>query len=521
MKNPLTIVFSLNAILLLGILLHLKRIEAQADECTTMNGDVDGNGKIELADAVLILNYAFVGSVEELVPPCKQPCLNLDDLEYLGMNEQEYREYLHGQTGIVFVLLPGGTFQMGAQKRNSGGINYDGEARDDEGPVHDVTLSPFLISKYEVTQAQWEAVMGWNPSRFGGEGADLLPVENVNWVEIQQFEEKTGLSLPTEAQWEYACRGGTTTPFYTGQCLDTNDANYNGELPYPDCPRGANRKVVKPVGSFQPNSFGLYDMHGNVEEWCEDVYVEDFYSNSHASGPDPVALSVSGNRVIRGGGWLNPPGDCRSAFRVGSDQTVKKYNLGFRPVLPPGTPVITMPCRLPATGQTSCYDRGGSKIECSSSSYPRQDGAYRVGCAPDTRFIDNGDGTVTDTCTGLMWLKDTGDIDGDGSIGDQDRLDWQGALKYCQRLVFAGYSDWRLPNVKELLSLVDYGRFDPAIDPVFGAESWWYWSSTTYIIELQKAWAVHFIHGDADDIDKTYQLRFNIRPVRVFKSGDW
>jgi formylglycine-generating enzyme required for sulfatase activity len=126
--------------------------------------------------------------------------------ERLGRNAQGYSEYRHRQTGIVMVLLPGGTFHMGAQKTDPNGRNYDPEAEDDEGPVHEVTLRPFLITKHELTQAEWKSVMGSNPSYFKGD--DDRPVENISWDDIQKFEAKTGLTLPTEAEWEYACRGG-------------------------------------------------------------------------------------------------------------------------------------------------------------------------------------------------------------------------------------------------------------------------------------------------------------------------
>jgi hypothetical protein len=156
---------------------------------------------------------------------------------------------------------------------------------------------------------------------------------------------------------------------------------------------------------------------------------------------------------------------------------------------------------LPATGQTKCYSTGG-EIACDSADYPGQDGFYKAGCPSEGRFVvndggtpaDMSDDTVTDTCTGLMWQKDTADVDGNGLIGNEDRLNWQGALKYCDSLSFAGHDDWRLPNVRELQSIVDYGRFDLAIDPVFGALSDWYWSSSSYDSPWN-AWVVLFNGG--------------------------
>jgi len=141
---------------------------------------------------------------------------------------------------------------------------------------------------------------------------------------------------------------------------------------------------------------------------------------------------------------------------------------------------------LPATGQTKCYGiEGWTVVFCDQAACPGQDGAYATGCPSEGRFVDNGDGTVTDTCTGLMWQKDTADVNGDGKIEWQDdpgadEPTWCDALAYCENLSFAGHDDWRLPNVRELESLVDYGRYRPAIDPVFSGVPSVYWSSTTF-----------------------------------------
>jgi hypothetical protein len=160
---------------------------------------------------------------------------------------------------------------------------------------------------------------------------------------------------------------------------------------------------------------------------------------------------------------------------------------------------------LPATGQTKCYDAGGLEIDCASTDFPGQDGFYQTGCPNEGRFTDNGDGTVTDSCTGLMWQKVTADIDGNGSISNEDRINWQGALKYCDRLELAGHDDWRLPNVRELQSLIDYGRADLVIDPVFGmfgasgTVSTGYWSSSSSITNPGFAWIVDFEFGYVGD----------------------
>lgn len=145
------------------------------------------------------------------------------------------------------------------------------------------------IAKYEGTQAEWHSVIGEEPSSFGREN---LPVENVSWEDCSEFSSKTGLSLPTEAQWEYACRAGSEGPFAGTGMFD--DMGWYVE----------NSGVEKhPIGQKQPNDFGLYDMHGNVREWCEDVFDRDVYSKPEVRRHDPVNDSGSEGRVVRGGGW--------------------------------------------------------------------------------------------------------------------------------------------------------------------------------------------------------------------------
>ena len=238
----------------------------------------------------------------------------------LGLNAQGYREYRHRQTGIVFVRLPGGKFWMGAQKTDPNGRNYVPGANDDEGPVHEVTLSPLLIGKYEVTQAEWRAVMGTNPSNFE---SDDRPVERVSWEDVQNFEGKAGLALPTEAQWEYACRATTTTPIAGSGKLD--------DMGWHDKNSG---QTTHPVGQKAPNGFGIHDMHGNVWEWCEDAHDKKFYSEPEASGRDPICREGSVLRVSRGGGWGDGAGLCGSAYRGRDHPAVHHKGLGFRPAYP-------------------------------------------------------------------------------------------------------------------------------------------------------------------------------------------
>ena len=218
---------------------------------------------------------------------------------------------------------------------------------EDEGPQHTVNIASFLIGQYAVTQAQWRAVAGLpkrqidlnsDPSYFKG---DNLPVEQVNWFEAVEFCDRlsqfTGRThrLPSEAEWEYACRAGTTTPFYFGETITTDLVNYNGNSTYGSGPKGIYREKTTVVGSFPPNPFGLYDMHGNVWEWCADPWHEHY-----TGAPDDGSVWESGGntqyRVIRGGSWLNNPRNCRSAYRyvVEPDSRGRKY--GFRVVsIPP------------------------------------------------------------------------------------------------------------------------------------------------------------------------------------------
>jgi formylglycine-generating enzyme required for sulfatase activity len=216
-----------------------------------------------------------------------------DGFTHNGANAQGMHEYTHDETGIEFVLLPGGEFQMGSPDTEPNRLS-------NEGPVHTVTLSPFLIAKTEVTQAEYEAVMAGNtaglsatPSSNSGVAPlnPQRPVEGVSFNDLQDddgFLARTGLSLPSEAQWEYACRAGQAGPFSgTGELDDMGwfVGNAGGSH--------------HPVGTKEANQFGLFDMHGNVFEWCEDVYNAGFYATPEAAGPDPVATSGSVTRGIR------------------------------------------------------------------------------------------------------------------------------------------------------------------------------------------------------------------------------
>jgi formylglycine-generating enzyme required for sulfatase activity len=237
---------------------------------------------------------------------------------------------------LEMVLIPGGSFMMGSLDSEAGQSG-------DEGPRHQVTLPEFRMGKYPVTQAQYQAIMGNNPAKFKG---DNRPVEQVSWNDAMEFcdrlSKKLGqpYTLPSEAQWEYACRAGTTTPFHFGETITTDLANYDGNDTYGAGPKGIYRQETTDVGSFPPNGFGLYDMHGNVWEWCLDHY-HDSYEGVPADGSVWVSdenklLGLFSQRVCRGGSWFNNPRICRCAYRLFNHYPVNRLNyLGFRVVSVP------------------------------------------------------------------------------------------------------------------------------------------------------------------------------------------
>jgi formylglycine-generating enzyme required for sulfatase activity len=197
------------------------------------------------------------------------------------------------------------------------------------------------MGKYPITQAQWRAVaslpkiehdLTLNPSHFTG---DNHPVERVSWEDAVEFCKRlsklTGkdYTLPSEARWEYACRAGTTTPFHCGETITPDLANYQGTERYGNGPKGSYRQTTTPVSQFSPNAFGLYDMHGNVWEWCEDNWRGNYQGNPPTDG-SAWKESGSNSNVLRGGSWYFYPAYCRSANRLNSTRSNRNSNLGFR-----------------------------------------------------------------------------------------------------------------------------------------------------------------------------------------------
>jgi formylglycine-generating enzyme required for sulfatase activity len=256
--------------------------------------------------------------------------------EIINRNHKQakyYTEDLGNGVTLDMVSIPSGTFLMGSPETEKG-------RNEDEGPQHAIMFPPFFMGKYPITQAQWQAVMGNNPSYFMGK---KRPVENVSWHEAVAFcnklSELTGkiYYLPSEAEWEYACRAGIptpfqwiTTPFHFGETITSDFANYYGESTYADEPKGIFRGKTTNVDRFPPNAFGLFDMHGNIWEWCADQY---HYSYRGA----PTDGSAWENkydrqlpRAIRGGSWADPPTNCRAASRRLHFSESSSQFLGFR-----------------------------------------------------------------------------------------------------------------------------------------------------------------------------------------------
>ncbi|MEG4226197.1 formylglycine-generating enzyme family protein [Microcoleus sp. N9_B2] len=235
-----------------------------------------------------------------------------------------FPEDLGNEIVLEMVSIPGGTFMMGFPSSETGQYYYI-------DPQHRVTIPAFYAAKYPITQAQWQAVMGNNPSKFKGE---KRPVEFVSWDDAVEFcgklSEKTERKyrLLSEAEWEYACRADTTTAFHFGEYITTEIANYDASDPCGYTPGGLYRKETTDVGSFPPNPFGLYDMHGNVSEWCSDRWNQDY--NGAPTDGSSWETGKDDYRVLRGGCWVSECIGCRSASRGASSAGDRSSVGGFR-----------------------------------------------------------------------------------------------------------------------------------------------------------------------------------------------
>ena len=248
---------------------------------------------------------------------------------------QYFTEDLGNGIELEMVLIPGGSFTMGSQEEGSS---------DRERPQNQVTIKPFCFGKYPVTQAQWPAVAALPPvnqelkpnrSRFKGANR---PVESVSWHHAVEFCNRLSnhtqrpYRLPSEAEWEYACRAGTTTPFHFGETITTDLANYHGNYTYGNGVKGSYREETTEVGSFKiANQFGLYDMHGNVWEWCQDDW-HDNYEGALTDGSAYMSNKTKSDKLLRGGSWNGNPENCRSACRHDNNLGNSNDNIGFRVV---------------------------------------------------------------------------------------------------------------------------------------------------------------------------------------------
>jgi formylglycine-generating enzyme required for sulfatase activity/uncharacterized caspase-like protein len=248
-----------------------------------------------------------------------------------------FTQFLDTGLSLKMVQIPAGTFLMGSPASEAG-------RSDDEGPQHEVSVPAFFMSQTPITQAQWRSVakrpkvnidLNPDPSRFKG---DQRPVENVSWAEAQEFCDRlwlvaalSGLTyrLPSEAEWEYACRAGTTTPFYFGETITAEVANYDSNNTYGNVPKAKSPGQTTDVKTYPANAWGLYDMHGNVWEWCADHW-HDRYDKAPTNGSAWLTDKKDANRLLRGGSWVYYPANCRSAYRNNNTPGLRNNNVGFR-----------------------------------------------------------------------------------------------------------------------------------------------------------------------------------------------
>ena len=254
---------------------------------------------------------------------------------------QYFIETLPNNISLEMMSIPSGKFVMGAPETETASDNA-------ERPQHEVSVKAFFMGKYPITQTQWRIVAAMprvkqelklEPSRFKG---DNRPVEQVSWLDANEFckrlSKHTGREyrLPSEAEWEYACRAGTNTPFHFGETITPELVNYNSNNPYGEAPKGEYREETTEVGIFPANEFGLYDMHGNVLEWCADDW-QDSYEGARSD----VQIRIVDNKkyedsetvkLLRGGSWSFNARNCRSAFRFNNNARNAGSNIGFRVV---------------------------------------------------------------------------------------------------------------------------------------------------------------------------------------------
>ncbi|MEM6352243.1 MAG: SUMF1/EgtB/PvdO family nonheme iron enzyme [Cyanobacteria bacterium P01_D01_bin.14] len=314
----------------------VKQFQQQSSTPVPVPDTASSRSVTEVAESAPYAESDATPTVKKTAPTFTFETVTVDakgNITKRAQRQAEYRRQNLGQgVHLDLVMIPGGTFQMGSA---------DGEGDSDERPRHQVTVKPFLIGKYPVTKAQWKAVAALpkvkrdlkpDPARFKGANH---PVEQVDWDMATEFCERlskhTGREyrLPSEAEWEYACRAGTSTPFHFGKTLTSDLANYDANYTYGDGPKGNYRNQTTDVGSFPANAFGLHDMHGNVWEWCLDHWHEN-YDGAPTDGSAWTKGGYDTKPLLRGGSWYNNPGSCRSALRVRLARDNIFNDVGFR-----------------------------------------------------------------------------------------------------------------------------------------------------------------------------------------------
>lgn len=397
-----------------------------------------------------------------------------EDLSLINRTAEPVSKHTFTINGVSFnmVRIPAGEFMMGSPSDEPG--------RKDDETQHLVRITQaFWLGETQVTQGLWMAVMGDNPSYFDDWGLNF-PVEQVSWEDCQVFIQRLnreiqggGFRLPTEAEWEYACRAGTTTPFYTGQCLNTDEANYRGVLPMEGCQEGEDRCSPITVASFRPNAWGIYDIHGNVWEWCQDWY-DDY---PHGTATDPEGPSEGASRVLRGGSWSVSAELCRSALRIYVWPDFRYINLGLRlarthiekhsgqlSALPvTAIPKINKPPKYTKLGY------GGVEL-------------------PDFATQETGWIMTRNNETGLIWeLKTIDNI--------CDKYTWRDAksvfIARSNKERFGGFDGWRLPEKEELEVLIEEGPTPYIHAGIINN----YWSASKCDFSLSCVWYVNFYYG--------------------------
>jgi sulfatase modifying factor 1 len=322
----------------------------------TGQADADGNGRVSLTELYKFANVKTKNHVARKFFGSQRPGLKGDLYDDFDLTLAPPAE-LTNSIGMQLKLIPAGEFLMGSPAGEA-------ERSNNEGPQHSVRITrPFYLGAYEVTVGQFRQFVeatnyrteaeqdgagggGWTGKQWewrkpeftwgniGIPQPDVYPVVNVSWNDAVAFcqwlstKEGRAYRLPTEAEWEYACRGRTTTPFHWGTALNGKEANCPGDRPYGTTDKGPNLRRPTRVGSYAANAFGLYDMHGNVWEWCQDWYDGEYYAQSPPE--DPPGPAVGSIRVLRGGCWFLSASLCRSAFRVWIVPGLRSLNLGFR-----------------------------------------------------------------------------------------------------------------------------------------------------------------------------------------------